>query len=171
MKNSITIQNLILHPDLHKALKLYEAAGFLIANLFIEAESKEYSASCYELNGKSVKFRVAKITPTKIGQFVTLWKRNDRGTIIPLDLNDSFELLIVSVHKADCLGHFIFPKEILHKKGFLSKNEKGGKRAMRVYPPWDTVSSKQALETQSWQCDYFFEINTYLDSAYVQLLK
>jgi hypothetical protein len=38
----------------------------------MEAESAEYGAYTFELNDLSVRFRVAKITPTKIGQFVTL---------------------------------------------------------------------------------------------------
>jgi MepB protein len=40
------------------------------------------------LNGLRVQYRVAKITPTKVGQFVTLWKRVGRGPIQPFDLSD-----------------------------------------------------------------------------------
>ena len=35
-----------------------------------------------------------------------------------------------------------------------------GKRAIRVYPPWDEVTSKQAQKTQKWQLDYFIDITT-----------
>ena len=35
-----------------------------------------------------------------------------------------------------------------------------GKRAIRVYPPWDKVTSKQAQKTQEWQLDYFLDIPT-----------
>jgi hypothetical protein len=45
----------------------------------LERESLEYAACSFKLNSMSVKFRVAKITPTKIGQFVTLWKRVSKG--------------------------------------------------------------------------------------------
>ena len=30
-----------------------------------------------------------------------------------------------------------------------------GKMAMRVYPSWDKPASKQAIETQKWQLEYF----------------
>jgi hypothetical protein len=33
-----------------------------------------------------------------------------------------------------------------------------GQRAMRVYPPWDKLTSKQAQKTQAWQGEYFLEI-------------
>lgn len=56
-------------------------------------------------------------------------------------------------------GIFIFPKSVLMQKGILSKNSKGGKRALRVYPSWDVAENKQAKKTQEWQLVYFFEIN------------
>ncbi len=46
-------------------------------------ESQEYGASTFEMNNKIIKFRVAKITPTKVGQFVTFWKRIADGPITP----------------------------------------------------------------------------------------
>jgi hypothetical protein len=35
----------------------------------------------------------------------------------------------------------------------------GGKRAIRVYPPWADKLNAQAQKTQQWQAPYFFEIN------------
>ncbi|MGM5474387.1 MepB family protein [Bacillus pumilus] len=35
-----------------------------------EVQNSEYGAGVFQLNSKSIRFRVAKITPTKIGQFV-----------------------------------------------------------------------------------------------------
>ena len=40
-----------------------------------EAESVDYGACRAELDGKRLVLRVAKTTPTKTGQFVTIWKR------------------------------------------------------------------------------------------------
>ncbi|TRW95625.1 MepB family protein [Flavobacterium gawalongense] len=40
----------------------------------------------------------------------------------------------------------------------LTTDLKEGKRAIRVYPPWDTTTNKQAQKTQKWQLDYFLEI-------------
>jgi len=44
-------------------------------------KSVEYEACIFRLNDFFVRFGVSKITPTKIGQFVTLWKRTDNGRI------------------------------------------------------------------------------------------
>ena len=55
-------------------------------------------------------------------------------------------------------GQFIFPKSALLQHSILSKNGIGGKRAIRVYPPWDIATSHQAKNTQLWQLKYFLEI-------------
>jgi hypothetical protein len=49
-------------------------------------------------------------------------------------------------------------KSVLVHKGIISQNGKGGKRGIRVYPPWDNVMNKQAEKTQSWQTKYFVTI-------------
>lgn len=128
-----------------------------------EAESKEYGACTFRMNNQIVKFRVAKITPTKTGQFVTLWKRIGNGTIMPYDTTDPIDLFIISVRSGEHLGQFIFPKDVLQRKGFISSDGIGGKRAMRVYPPWDKPDSRQAKNTQNWQLLYFAEIKPILD--------
>jgi hypothetical protein len=63
----------ITHHDLLTAKDLvYNPCRFKCSQPIMEAESAEYGAYTFELNDLSVRFRVAKITPTKIGQFVTL---------------------------------------------------------------------------------------------------
>lgn len=47
---------------------------------------------------------------------------------------------------------------ILFEKGIISKDGKGGKRAIRIYPPWDVTDSRKAYKTQAWQLMFFFEI-------------
>jgi len=100
---------------------------------------------------------VAKITPTKVGQFVTLWKRIGNGPIQPYDMEDPVELFIVTTTQGNKFGQFIFPKTILYKHDIVSKNNQGGKRAIRVYPPWDIATNKQAQKTQTWQLEYFLD--------------
>ncbi|WP_417939843.1 MepB family protein [Flavobacterium sp. RS13.1] len=124
-----------------------------------EAESAEYSAYHFEINNKKICYRKAKITPTKTGQFVTLWKRNLSGIIEPFDYLDLIDFVIISVQRENNFGQFIFPKAVLLEKGIFSTSTKEGKRAMRVYPPWDLTTSKQAQKTQQWQLDYFLEIS------------
>ncbi|WP_163407582.1 MepB family protein [Flavobacterium ajazii] len=123
-----------------------------------ETESAEYSAYRFEINDKKICYREAKITPTKTGQFVTLWKRNISGTIEPFDFSDPIDFVIISARKENNFGLFIFPKSVLLEKGIFSTSAKEGKRAIRVYPPWDITTSKQAQKTQEWQVNYFLEI-------------
>lgn len=148
-----------IHPDLLAAKEFaYEPSGFICKNLAKEIESEEYGAFVFEMNNRCIKFRAGKITPTKIGQFVTLWKRDENGVIEPHDLADPVDFFVVSVRSAERLGQFVFPKMILFEKDIISKDGKGGKRAMRIYPPWDIADSRQAKKTQEWQLVHFFEI-------------
>jgi hypothetical protein len=43
-------------------------------------------------------------------------------------------------------------------KGIITRNNKDGKRGIRVYPPWDIAINKQAEKTQLWQTKYFLTI-------------
>lgn len=162
---------ILIHPDLLAAQKLaYEPSGFMCKNVVQETESQEYGACTFEMNNKKIIFRSAKITPTKIGQFVTLWKRIRNGPILPYDMADSIDLFVVSVRTAKYFGQFVLPKNVLYEKGFVSKEGIGGKRAMRIYPPWDITNSPQAKKTQTWQLMYFFEIQSEIDTTKVNRL-
>jgi hypothetical protein len=149
----------MLHEDYILAKKLiYDRCNFECTPPVKEEESADYGASVFKLNSLAIRFRVAKITPTKIGQFVTLWKRIGDGPIMPFDVRDPIDLFIISTRKDENFGQFVFPKSILCKHGVLTNNGKEGKRAIRVYPPWDKTSSKQAQKTQKWQLEYFLSI-------------
>lgn len=137
---------------------IYEPLGWKCKNVQKEQESQEYGACSFELNGKIILFRVGKITPTKVGQFVTLWKRIKKSPIMPYDITDPFDFVVISVRNNKHFGQFVFPKEVLYEKGIISKNGVGGKRAIRLYPAWDIVDNSQAKKTQAWQLQYFFEI-------------
>jgi len=49
---------------------------------------------------------------------------------------------------------------------------KGGKRARRVYPPWDTALNRQAQKTQKCQVEHFLDMsqNNEIDFSRVQML-
>ena len=148
-----------IHADLLLAKEhLYDKCNFECSLPEKEKESADYGAYSFQLNNKSIVFRVAKITPKKIGQFVTLWKRIGNGPIQPFDCTDSIDLIVISVRKESRFGQFVFPKAVLCEKGIISTTTKEGKRAIRVYPPWDEAINKQAQKTQQWQLDYFLEI-------------
>ncbi|MCM2564954.1 MepB family protein [Janthinobacterium kumbetense] len=125
-----------------------------------EAESADYGACRADLHGKRLVLRVAKTTPTKIGQFVTVWKRpHPDADIAPLDEADPVDIVIIAV--ADDVGDgarrgfFIFPRSVLIERGVMSRAAQGGKRALRVYPPWCAPESIQAQRTQRWQAAWF----------------
>lgn len=162
-----------IHKDLIETKKLvYDSCKFIISEPLLEPESAEYGAFVFKLNGSNVRFRVAKITPTKIGQFVTLWKRSASGPIQPFDASDPIDFFVISVRSGENFGQFVFPKSILCEKNVFSVNSKGGKRAIRAYPPWDKTTNKQAKKTQGWQTKYFLEIpkNRPIDHARANLL-
>ncbi len=157
--------------DLQLAEKLlYNECGFQLQHLVWNSESANYGACSFELNNKLIQYRVANITPTKIGQFVAIWKRNSEGITAPFDVSDSLDFMIISVRDSENFGQFIFPKSVLVSHGIISQNEKGGKRGIRVYAPWDKPENKQAIKTQAWQVNYFVEIreNSHLDLEFVK---
>ncbi|NLR81158.1 MepB family protein [Chitinophaga eiseniae] len=148
-----------LYTNLNIVKKLlYDKCDFELTNVKFNLESVEYGACSFELNGHRVEYRVSKITPTKTGQFVTIWKRNKNGITEPFDISDDIDFVVITSKSGDNIGQFIFPKEVLVDKGIISKHGKDGKRGIRVYPLWDTVTNKQAEKTQSWQTKYFVTI-------------
>lgn len=120
-------------------------------------EGEAYGACSFELNHRAICFRIAKITPKKKGQFVTLLERSQSGTIIPFDETHIADLFVVSVCDDRHFGLCIFPKSALCHKGIISCQGKTGKLAMRVYPPWVQPSSKQGVMTQRWQIECFLD--------------
>ncbi|HRE78444.1 MAG TPA: MepB family protein [Flavobacterium sp.] len=158
-----------ISSDLKFILDVYAKCGFTITNLKLHSESSEYAACSFELDGQKVEYRVSKITPTKTGQFVTIWKRNNEGITAPFDVSD-LDFIVITSKSGDKIGQFIFPKSVLVEKGIITSNGKQGKRGIRVYPPWDNANSKQAEQTQRWQTNYFVLIERD-NSTLVELTK
>lgn len=162
-----------IHHDLMSIKDLvYDSCHFKCSQPLMEAESMEYGAYTFQLNGFSIRFRVAKTTPTKPGQFVTLWKRIEGGPIQPYDISDPVDFFVISTRKDNHFGQFIFPKSVLCKHDVISNKGKGGKRAIRIYPPWEKNLNRQAQKTQQWQIKYFLDIsqNRPIDSCHTQML-
>ncbi|MFF2515566.1 MepB family protein [Streptomyces sp. NPDC058086] len=147
------------HGDLLSAKALvYDPSGFVCSLPVPEPESAEYAACAFTLDDRSVRFRVAKTTPAKVGQFVTLWQRSEEGPIRPFDADDGVDLFVISSCDDDGFGQFVFPREVLCEHNIVSCNGSGGKRGFRVYPPWVTTTNRQARSTQAWQVNYFFNL-------------
>lgn len=124
----------------------------------VDKESRDYTACSFSVNDKKVIFRASKITPTKTGQFVTIWKRGDSGDTEPLQITDDFDCIIISSTTDLEHGWFVFPKRLLIEKEIVTTSHKTGKRGIRVYPVWDTPQSKLALATQRWQTAFFLHV-------------
>tara|TARA_R110002110_G_scaffold360053_1_gene569877 strand:- start:20249 stop:20755 length:507 start_codon:yes stop_codon:yes gene_type:complete len=147
-----------ISKDSINILEICGKMGMVYTSLIEEDEGQEYSASYCLVSDKKLFFRTSKVTPKKSGQFVTFWKRSSLNKKIePYSNTDEFDLLVVIARKKRNLGYFIFPKHVLASKKILSNAGQDGKRAFRVYTPWDTVESKQARSTQEWQLEYFAE--------------
>ena len=153
------------HPDLSFAInKLYRAAGLTITSQPVEengSKGAEYVAHRLGINDQTVAFRVGKITPSRAGNFVTLWKRPS-GENEPIDLSDKVAFVIVDVSsEIGQSGQFIFDQHVLVEQKIFSvssKNQKG-KMAFRVFPPW-AKPKPSAIKTQRWQSRYFFQFSS-----------
>lgn len=123
-------------------------------------ESEEYWGYNYLMNDLKFKFRKSKITPKKIGQFVTLWKRNNNGITEPFHVEDDFDFYIIYSLSGNKEGMFIFSKQELAKQHIITDKSEG-KRGFRVYPEWDVPPNKQAVKSKDWQSKYFINISNH----------
>lgn len=108
-------------------MQLTQKANWLkVSDLTTDGECQEYEGFNFRLENKKLKYRKAKITPKKIGQFVTLWKRNAAGQTEPFHVEDDFDFYLISVEKEERFGFFVFPKKVLGERGILSKSNQEG---------------------------------------------
>ena len=98
-------------PDDLRAAKalVYDISGFVCSRPSPEPESADYCAHSFSVNGSSVRFRTARTTPTKVGQFVTLWVRSMSGPIRPLDAGHDPDLVVISSGDTRQFRQFVFP--------------------------------------------------------------
>nr|WP_249937909.1 MepB family protein [Niallia circulans] len=66
--------------EFYKALSFvkenfYEPNHFIIKSIQEEAQNSDYGAGIFQLNSKSVRFRVAKTTPNKVGHLLPSGKK------------------------------------------------------------------------------------------------
>lgn len=136
-------------------LQLSQLTNKKITDFVTDNECLEYSGCSFKIDDLNIKFRRAKVTPKKVGLFVTLWKRNTENKTEPFSTNDPFDFYIIAVKQEDNFGFFIFSKDILSEKNILTNSKKEGKRGFRVYPDWAETENNQATKTKAWQTNYF----------------
>ena len=82
-----------------------------------------------------------------------MWKKDENNTNVPFIEDDLENQLIVNIVDDKRRGQFIFPKDILIKKGILKVMILRENGIESVSTLGDT-----AAKTQVWQCAYFNEI-------------
>jgi hypothetical protein len=150
----------------------YKPNQFVIKAIREEAQNSDYGAGIFQLNSKSIRFRVAKTTPNKVGQFVSFWEKDAAHKNQAFSYGKATDLLVINTFTStNRFGQFIFPKEVLLKQKILKTETTKGKMAIRVYPIWDKPTSTQAMETQKCQLEYFVETNDANNLPRQKLLK
>ncbi|MFK4637165.1 MepB family protein [Paenarthrobacter histidinolovorans] len=126
-----------------------------------EEQNGDYESGVVQVSGQWWRIRTARITPTKPGAFVAVWKRDEHGATRPFTAAESLAGLIVFVQDlvegAERFGMFRFTPEQLVSLGYVSSSSKPGKRGFRVYPSWCTELNPQAQRTQRGQAPAFVE--------------
>ncbi|MGB2871128.1 MepB family protein [Psychrobacillus psychrotolerans] len=139
---------------------IYESNDLTVKCVQEEKQNSKYGAGTFRLSSKTVRFRVANITPQKVGQFVAFWEKDENNKNQPFTYVETPDLLVITTFQDDSkFGQFIFPKEILFKHNILRSSSTKGKMAIRVYSSWDNPTSEQALKTQKWQLPYFVDMS------------
>ncbi len=139
---------------------VYKPIQLTVKSIKEEKQNLNYGAGTFQLSSRTVRFRVAKKTPTKVGQFVAFWEKDENNKNQPFTYEGAPHLLVITTAMDENeFGQFIFPKDILIKHNILKSSSTKGKMAMRVYPSWDSPISKQAMKTQEWQLPYFVDMS------------
>lgn len=138
---------------------VFEPLNLKISDIISDLECDDYFGFNFKINQANIKFRKSKLTPKKVGQFVTFWKRDSDGKTIPFEITDDFDFYIISVEENDNTGFFVFPKTILEKENYISGKLKTGKRGFRIYADWHFPNSKQADKTKLWQTQFFINFS------------
>lgn len=136
---------------------VFKAFNASISEIKTDLECADYSGYNFNINDSKIKFRKAKITPTKDGQFVTLWNRNASGKTEPFNITHDFDFYIIAAEQHKNNGFFIFPKQVLAQHKILTVGDQPGKRGFRVYTNWDRPKNKQAEKSKGWQTQYFVD--------------
>ncbi|WP_460699466.1 MepB family protein [Nocardia thraciensis] len=142
-----------------EARRLVGRLGLALSAAIAETDNADYGAYVSSVGRGSVRFRVGKPTPAKVGLFVTVWRRAGDGSTEPFTSEEGVDLLVITAREGWRFGQFVFPKTALVEHGIVSVAGHGGKRGFRVYPPWSVTGNRQARRSQTWQCDYFLDLD------------
>lgn len=131
------------------------ATGLRLGALRPETQGSDYESGVALLDGVWWRVRTARVTPTKPGAFVAVWRRGASGSTEPIPVSDDVQGLIVAVRDSGGRGVFRFPGRALQELGIAPSGRGAGKRGFRLYPPWCAGLNPQAARTQRAQEPYF----------------
>lgn len=123
-----------------------------------EPDNAAYSAAILTVGDVRLRVREARVTPTKPGAFVSVWRRSPHGGAEPFPAADAVAGLLVLVADSPLAGVFHFTPEHLAALGVTSTPTTPGKRGFRVYPPWCDGLNPQASRTQRAQAAAFINL-------------
>ena len=124
----------------------------------IEEQNSDYESGVVLIGKEQWRIRTARITPTKPGAFVAVWKRGEGGSTRPFRADESMSGLLVFVAEQERFGVFKFTPAHLISLGYVSSDLHPGKRGFRVYPAWCSNLNPQALRAQRAQGAAFTEL-------------
>lgn len=123
-------------------------SGALAGSVVTEAQGSDYESGRVNTESGIWRVRTARITPTKPGAFVAVWRRGSDGETEPFDMSDECSGLVVFVEDGERFGVFTFSREQLVVLGIIRSDHSPGKRGFRVYPSWCTDLNARAQRTQ-----------------------
>lgn len=130
-----------------------------LASVEPEEQNGDYESGLVVLSGQRWRLRAARLTPTKPGAFVAVWRRSAQGNTEPFPADEAVAGLAVFVSEEDQRrGVFWFTAEHLRELGVTSSHRHPGKRGFRVYPAWCTGLNRQASRTQAAQSAAFVQL-------------
>lgn len=134
-------------------------SGLAPSNIIPEEQNSDYESGRVEIDSGNWRIRTARITPTKPGAFVAVWRRSASGETQPFESTDACDGLMVFVEDGSKFGVFTFTHAQLVELGIVHSDHALGKRGFRVYPSWCTNLNAQATRTQHSQAGAFTELS------------
>lgn len=124
-----------------------------------EDQGSDYESGRVKIDADTWRIRTARVTPTKPGAFVAVWRRAQDGNTEPFSSSDECEGLMVFVRDGSKFGVFTFSREHLVELGVVQSTRAPGKRGFRVYPSWCANLNEQATRAQRAQASAFADLS------------
>lgn len=134
-------------------------SGIACSEIVSEEQTSDYEAGRAKIGSGTWRIRTARVTPTKPGAFVAVWRRSPSGKTQPFESSDACDGLLVFVPDGSRFGVFTFTREHLVEHGVVQSPLAPGKRGFRVYPSWCMDLNAQATRTQRAQAGAFADLS------------